>query len=457
MAYTDNVHLMDTALFKGLTCTPEMREVYNEKSQLQAWIDVEAALAKAHAELGMIPQAAADAIVEKADADLIDVQQIIEHGKKTAHTLMGLLTEYRKNLPAEYQTYLHSGATTQDIIDSGTMILAARAHSIIEKQLVELLQVSAELMKKHRDTIMVARSHGNHALPFTFGLKMAGWLDEMGRNLERWRETKERCLVGNMSGAIGSYAAWEDKGLQVQERSCHYMGLGTPKTWWHCQRDRLAELCYNLSLIGGTCSRIAQEVYFSSMTEIGELAEGYTKGIVGSSTMPHKINPIVSEWVFSLSRIVRGNADVMGELMAPLNERDGCSWRAEWLVLPETFSAASAMLAHMHKIIKNLQVNEKRMMDNVNRLKGVLLSEKAMFVISKGMSLADAHQVVHEISMEALDQDRPLLDLLMENEPITAICTRKELETALDPKNYLGQSGNVVDLVYEHISTMIKE
>ena len=457
MAYTDTVHLMDTALFKGLTCTPEMREIYNERSQLQSWIDAEAALAKAQAELGMIPKEAADAIVAKADADLIDVQKIIEHGKKTAHTLMGLLTEYRKNLPEEYQTYLHSGATTQDIIDSGTMLLAARAHAVIEKQLVELLKTANELMLKHRDTVMVARSHGNHALPFTFGLKMAGWLDEMGRNLERWRELKNRCLVGNMSGAIGTYAAWEDKGLSVQERSCHYMGLNTPKTWWHSQRDRLAELCYNLSLIGGTCSRIAQEVYVSSMTEIGELAEGYTKGIVGSSTMPHKINPIVSEWVFSLSRIVRGNADVMGELMAPLNERDGCSWRAEWVVLPEIFSAASAMLAHMHKVISNLQVNEERMMDNVNLLKGVLLSEKAMFVLSKGMPLADAHQVVHEISLEALAQDRPLLDLLLENEKVVAICSRNELEMALDPRNYLGQSGDVVDIIYEHISTLTRD
>ena len=172
--------------------------------------------------------------------------------------------------------------------------------------------------------------------------------------------------------------------------------------------------------------------------------------------MPHKINPILSEWVFSLSRIVRGNADVMGELMAPMNERDGRSWRAEWLVLPETFCAASAMLAHMHNVISNLQVNENRMMDNVNRLKGVLLSEKAMFVLAKEMPLADAHHIVHEISLEALAKDQPLIDLLMENEIVARICTRKELAIALDPQNYLGQSGAVVDLIYEHIGTLIK-
>lgn len=457
MIMSGNVHPTDTALFKGLTCTEEMREIFNEHALLQSWMDVEAALAEAQAELDMIPKGAAKAIREKADAGLIDIEKVKEHGKKTAHTLMGLLTEYRTHLPEEYRTYLHNGATTQDIIDSGTMLTVVLAHSVIEKQLKDLLRVSAELMNKHRDTIMVARSHGNHALPFTFGLKMAGWVDEMSRNLERWQQLKERCLVGNMSGAIGTYAAWGKKGLEVQEKTCKILGLGIPKTWWHNQRDRLAELCYGMSLIAGTSSRIAQEVYVSSMTEIGELAEGYTKGMVGSSTMPHKLNPIVSEWVCSLSKIVRGNADVMAELMAPLNERDGSSWRAEWIKFPETFIMASAMLAHLHKIISNLQVNDKRMMENVNRLKGVLLSENAMFVLSKAMPLAEAHQVVHEISLEALAQDRPLLDLLMENKAVAAICDRDKMAAALNPVNYLGQSGAIVDLVATHIATLIKE
>lgn len=456
MNMSGNVHPTDTALFKGLTCTEEMRAIFNEDALLQSWMDVEAALAEAQADLGMIPAAAAQAIRDKADAGLIDVEKVKEHGKKTAHTLMGLLTEYRTLLPEESRTYLHNGATTQDIIDSGTMLAVQQAHAVIETQLKDLIGISTELMNKHRDTIMVARSHGNHALPFTFGLKMAGWVDEMSRNLERWQQLKKRCLVGNMSGAIGTHAAWGDKGLEVQDKTCKILGLETPTTWWHSQRDRLAELCYGLSLLAGTSSRIAQEVYVSSMTEIGELAEGYTKGMVGSSTMPHKLNPIVSEWVCSLSKIVRGNADVMAELMSPLNERDGSSWRAEWIKLPETFIMASAMLAHMTKIISNLQVNDKRMMDNVNRLKGVLLSENAMFVLSKAMPLADAHHVVHEISLEALAQDRPLLDLLMENETVAGVCEREEMAAALNPENYLGQSGAVVDLVAARVSEMIK-
>lgn len=441
----DVVHLMDAPLFKGLTTTPAMREIFNADAGLQSWLDVEAALAEAQADIGMIPQEAAKAIRAKADYALIDLDRVREHGKETAHTLLGVLREYRRNVGDAHQTWLHYGATTQDILDSGTMLQAARAHEVIDGQLAGLIRETLPLMKKHRDTLMVARSHGNHALPFTFGLKVAGWLDEMDRNLERWRAIRERCLVGSMSGAIGTYAAWGDQGLEVQERTCRHLGLGVPRTWWHSQRDRLAELCNVMALIAGTASRIAQEVYVSSMTEIGELAEPYKKGIVGSSTMPHKINPIVSEWVFSLARIVRGNADVMAELMAPQNERDGCSWRAEWIKLPESFCMTSALLAHLHKVLTGLHVNTDRMSENLNRLKGVLLSERVMFVLSKAMPLGQAHEVIHELSLEALQQDRPLLDVLMEDGRVSAVCSRPEIEDALKPENYVGMTGEVVD------------
>jgi adenylosuccinate lyase len=441
----DVVHLMDAPLFKGLTTTPAMREIFDADAWLQAWLDVEAALAEAQAEIGMVPAASAKAIREKADIRLIDQDKVREHGKETAHTLLGILKEYRRNLGDPHQTWLHYGATTQDIIDSGTMLQVARAHRVIEDQLAGLIRDCLPLLKKHRDTLMVARSHGNHALPFTFGLKVAGWLDEMDRNLDRWQSIKGRCLVGNMSGAIGTYAAWGEQGLDVQRLTCQKLGLGVPRTWWHSQRDRLAELCGVMALIAGTAARIAQEVYVSSMTEIGELAEPYKKGIVGSSTMPHKINPIVSEWVVSLARIVRGNADVMAELMAPQNERDGCSWRAEWIKLPESFCMTSALLAHLHKVLTGLQVNTERMYANLNMLKGVLLSERAMFVLSKAMPLGQAHEVIHELSLAALAQDRPLLEVLMEDERVSAVCSRPEIEDALKPENYIGMSGAVVD------------
>ncbi|MBN2752212.1 MAG: adenylosuccinate lyase [Rhodospirillaceae bacterium] len=441
----DIVHPMDAPLFKGMTSTPDMREIFQADAFVQAWLDVEAALAEAQAEIGMIPAEAAKVIRAKADVRLIDIKKVQEHGKETAHTLLGVLREYRLNIGEPHQTWLHYGATTQDILDSATMLTVARAHVVIERQLDDVIAVLLSLMETHRDTLMVARSHGNHALPFTFGLKVAGWLDEMDRNRDRWRELKARCLVGNMSGAIGTYAAWGEQGVEVQNRTCRILGLGAPRTWWHAQRDRLAEMTNAMSLIAGTSARIAQEIYISCMTEIGELAEAYTKDTIGSSTMPHKLNPIGSEWVRSLASIVRGNADVMAELMTPLNERDGSVWRAEWVKVPETFCLAAAMLAQLHKVLSGLNVNRDRMLENLNQLKGVLLSERVMFVLAKAMPLGVAHEVVHQVSLKALEAKRPMLDLLLADARVSDVCDLTELTEALKPENYTGLSGVVVD------------
>lgn len=450
--FADIVHPMDAPLFKGLTSTPEMREIFRADGFVQAWLDVEAALAEAQAEIGMIPEDAARAIRAKADARLIDIAKVQAHGKQTAHTLLGVLREYRANLGDPHQTWLHYGATTQDIIDSATMLTLARAHAEIERQLDALATVLLDLMRKHRDTLMVARSHGNHALPFTFGLKVAGWLDEHDRNRDRWRELKARCLVGNLSGAIGTFAAWGDQGLEVQARACRILGLGVPRTWWHAQRDRLAELLHGLALIAGTSARIAQEIYVSCMTEIGELNEAYTHDTVGSSTMPHKLNPIGSEWVRSLATIVQGNAAVMDRLMTPLNERDGSVWRAEWVTVPETFCLAGAMLAQLHKVLSGLRVNVGRMRENLDMLKGVLLSERVMFVLARAMPLGDAHEVIHDISIRALEANRPMLDLLLADARVAAACDRAELEAALKPENYTGLSGAIVDALAREVT-----
>jgi len=442
---SDIVHPMDAPLFKGLTTTPEMREIFAADGVVQGWLDVEAALAEAQAEIGMIPEAAAKAIRTHARVAEIDIAKVQESGKKTAHTLMGVLGELRAHVGEPYETWIHYGATTQDIIDSGAMLSFAQAHGAIAAQFDGLIAVLTGLMDKHRDTLMAARSHGNHALPFTFGLKVAGWLDEMDRNRTRWRELRDRCLVGNLSGAIGTFAAWGDQGFEVQARACRIMGLGVPRTWWHAQRDRLAEMLNALALAAGTAERIAQDVWISGMTEIGELAEAYTKGTIGSSTMPHKLNPIGSEWVRATAAVVRGNAATMANLMAPISERDGGVWRAEWVVMPETFCLAGAMLAHLTRVLSGLIVHEGRMRENLDLLKGLILSERVMFVLSKAMPLGQAHEVIHELSLEALENRRPLLDLLLADARVSAVCKADELKEALKPENYTGLSAAVCE------------
>lgn len=449
------VSLMDSPLFQGATVSPRMAEIYNNKAYLQSWLDAEVALARAQARIGMIPTEAADAIAEKADIGLFDLSAVQRHGRETTHTLIGILREFRRLVGEPYQTYIHYGATTQDIIDTGTMLVAARAHKLIDTQISELLLALRPLIADHRETIMVARSHGNHALPMTFSLKAAIWADEICRALVRWRETQSRALVGSMVGAVGTFAAWDGRGIELQRLTCELLGLGDPVVPWAAQRDRLAEIGAEMGLLAGSCARIAQEIYILSMTEIGELAEPYQKGMLGSSTMPHKLNPFATEWVVALSKKLRGNAGVLMDCMTPMGERDGCTWRAEWLTLPESYCNASAMLTHLHKVVAGLQVHADRMRSNLDMLRGLLLSERAMFVLSKAMPLDQAHHVIHEASLEVVRSGRSLIDVLMDTPDVHAVCTRDEFEQALKPENYIGESDAISVEVLNRIGKLV--
>lgn len=449
------VSLMDSPLFQGATVSPRMTVIYNNKAYLQSWLDAEVGLAKAQAKMGMIPQEAADAIAEKADIDLFDLTAVQRHGRETTHTLIGILREFRRLVGEPYQTYIHYGATTQDIIDTGTMLVAKRAHQLIDLQVTELLTALKPLIDDHRDTIMVARSHGNHALPMTFSLKAAIWADELCRALTRWRETEGRAFVGSMVGAVGTFAAWGGRGIELQRLTCEALDLADPIVPWAAQRDRLAEIGGEMGLLAGTCARIAQEIYILSMTEIGELAEPYQKGMLGSSTMPHKLNPFATEWVVALSKKLRGNAGVLLDCMTPMGERDGCTWRAEWLTLPEGYCNASAMLTHLHKVLAGLQVHADRMRSNLDMLRGLLLSERAMFVLNKAMALDEAHHVIHEASLEVMSSGRTLLDVLMDTPSVAAVCSREEIEDALKPENYVGESDAISDEVLSRIGKLL--
>ena len=441
------VHLIDSPLYADRVSTPAMRAVFDAESQYQAWLDVEAALAEAQAEIGMIPRQAAQAIRQAAHLGAFDMDKVKAHGVVTGHALLGIVRELRDRTAGGHGTWAHYGATTQDIIDSGHMLLAARAHKLIDQQLARILRDALPLLEAHRDTLAVARTHGIHALPFTFGFRVASWLEELARNRQRWREAGPRCLVGSICGAVGTYAPWGEKGFEVQDLTCAKLGLASPRMSWQSQRDRVAELGNGLALIAGTSGRIANQIYQMNKTEIGELAEPYTHGLMGSSTMPHKVNPYVSEWLLSVARVVRHNAGVLLECMVGEDERDVNVWRTEWIVVPESYCLTSGVLAHLHTLLGGLQVNADRMRENVDRLGGVLLSERAMFVLQRVMPLGVAHDVVHEAALQAMAQKRPLLDVLLADPKVGGRIARSELAEALKPENYVGLSREVVDRI----------
>jgi adenylosuccinate lyase len=441
------VHLIDSPLLADRVSTPEMRAIFEAESQYQAWLDVEAALAEAQAEVGLIPEAAARAIRTAARFANLDLDRVKEHGRVTGHPLLGVVRELRDKVGEPHGTWAHYGATTQDIIDSGNMLLAQRAHRLIADKLTAILRDGLPLLEKHRDTLAVARTHGLHALPFTFGFKVASWLEEVARNRERWADAGKRCLVGSVCGAVGTYAPWGKLGFEVQDRTCARLGLTAPRMSWQSQRDRVGEMAAVMALIAGTASRIANEIYQMNKTEVGELAEPYRKGLMGSSTMPHKVNPGKCEWLISIARIVRHNAGVMFECMEVEDERDTTMWRTEWVTMPESFCLVAGALEHLHQLIAGLQVNAARMRDNLDMLQGVLLSERVMFVLQRAMPLGHAHDVVHEASLEALARKRPLADVLLENAEVAGRFSRADLEDALRPEAYIGLSAEVVDRI----------
>lgn len=445
------VHLIDSPLYADRVSTVAMRAVFDATSQYQAWLDVEAALAEAQAEIGMIPAPAAAAIRKAARIETFDMEVVKATGEKTGHALLGIVGELRDRTADGHGTWAHYGATTQDIIDSGHMLLAARAHRLIDEQLGAILRDGLPLLERHRSTLAVARTHGIHALPFTFGFRAASWLEELMRNRERWRQAGPRCLVGSICGAVGTYAPWGDKGFAVQDLTCGKLGLEAPRMSWQSQRDRVAELTNMLALICGTAGRIGNQIYQMNKTEIGELAEPYKAGIKGSSTMPHKVNPYVSEWLLTITRIVRHNAGVVLECMEGEDERDVRTWRSEWITVPESFCLTSGALAHLHKLLSGLQVNVDRMQENVDRLGGVLLSERAMFVLQRIMPLGHAHDVVHEAALEAVASKRPLIDILLAHPEVAGRVDAGALTEALKPQSYIGLSVEVVDRIAQDI------
>ena len=448
------VHFMDSIVFGDSVGTVDMRRVFEETSSFQRWLDVEVALAKAQASLGMIPKEAAEIIAAKADVALIDLEAVKASGKRTGHSLLGLLADFRRVIAHDHARYLHFGATTQDIIDTALMLMIRDGYGLVMERLSNIMRIVADLAGKHAQTIMVGRTHGGHALPITFGFKVAIWLSELSRQHERLTMARERILVGNMTGAVGNFASWGKQGFEVQKRTLELLGLGVPETVWHSSRDRIAEMLTLCALLAGTGARIAREVYNLSKTEVGELMEP-SAGKIGSSTMPHKRNPIHSEWIMVLERQIRTNAGLALEVMGQENERDASRWKNEWIAVPESFVYLSGLLNHMTVLLGGITVNESRMLRNTDLLKGMLLSEQVMFLLEKHFSLPVAHEKVYLASMRAFEKETYLIDELMSDPEVEAQCQRADIEKVLNPAGYLGLSAEVAHAVKSRVDRQL--
>lgn len=442
-------HVLDFLILGNNFSTSEMRAVWSEQNRLEKQVDVEVALAKAEGELGMIPADVADEIVKKADASKLSLQQIADEAAKAKHSLMSTINALQKQV-GEAGQFIHYGATTQDIVDTATVLQLKQSFAIVERDTKFIAIELKRLAKQYQYLPMVGRTHGMQALPTTFGFKLAVWLDEFVRHLQRLTEIKQRVLVGNISGAVCTYASMGKFGPLIEARALSSLGLNTPNIGWQAARDRFSEYASVIALISGTLGKIGNEFYNLMRTEINEVEEPFSEGKIGSTTMPHKRNPAALEGLASLTAPLLKSVALIHESMKVEHERDAMSWRAEWIALPEINLYISAQLQTALTILKGLKVNSERMLENLLMQNGLLLSEKVMFEIGKRLGKQTAHHLVYNCAMHAFEQNRAFKDILLDDPLLNKEFTVAELDSWLEPMNYLGTAPEKVQQVINY-------
>lgn len=437
---------IDSQIFGCLFSTDQMRNIFSDHTLVQKWLDTEAALAKAQGEYGVIPAEKAELIVRYAKAELLDLTQIGEHYKSSI-TIVPLLKVFKSVLPDNAGEYVHWGATSQDIVDTGLVLQMKEAHGLLLAQMKHCQQSVLRLIKKHRDTVMCGRTHVIHALPITLGYKLGVWADELGRDIERLEELAGRCFVGQMSGAVGTLASHPQKGLEVQARMMELLGLETPLISWHVARDSQAEFASTLAICAGTIGRIASEILSLQRTEIIELEEPFFMGKVGSSTMPHKRNPQVVENIIALCRSVRSIAPSIVEAMVCENERDWGCLLTEWEALPRACHLFGAAMEKSMDVLEHLIVYPAHMEQNLSRLRGIMMSECVMMHLAPKLGRMTAHDIVYETCMKAYEEEDTMEHALKAEPRVREAFTDEEIASMLDPHNYIGYAPDFVDRV----------
>lgn len=433
----------------------EIKDVFGETSKLQYLLDVEAALARAHAAVGNISKKAADEISKKASVKYVTVTRVNEIERETRHDIMAVTKALSEVCKGDAGKYVHLGATSYDIVDTANALQFASATDLLKSQVRELRVTLVGLAKEYKNTIMAGRTHGQYSIPITFGLKMAVYAMEVDRHLERLHECKSRLLVGKMSGAVGSGAAMGRHALKIQELVMADLKLGTEEAATQIVgRDRYIELLSVLANICSSMEKFATEIRNLQRSELGEVSEAFeAKKQVGSSTMPQKRNPILCEQVCGLARVVRSFIIPAYENAIQWHERDLCNSSSERFILPHSLIMTDWIVFQMNKVFHTLQVYPERMRENLENSKGLPMAEAVMTkLVEKGIGRGDAHELVRICSLKAVSQNKQLLTVLLENPKIVKLLKKKELEEVMNPRNYLGVSDKIVDQVVKKLT-----
>ncbi|NVO16550.1 MAG: 3-carboxy-cis,cis-muconate cycloisomerase [Rhodoplanes sp.] len=438
---------LDSTILRDVFTTAAMRAVFSDEHRLQLTLDIEAALARVQARLGVIPAEAAAEIARHCTADALDLEMLARDTERIGAPVQPVVAQLTALCRDGLGQWTHYGATTQDVMDTASVLQMREAFVLIDADLAAIADALAALAHAHRDTVMAARSQLQHAIPTTFGFKMAGVLAAVLRDRARLTQLMPRVNVGQFGGAVGTLASLGDKGPAVHDALMAELGLGTPEIAWHTARDRIAEAGGFLALVAGTCGKLARDVTLLMQTEVAEATEAAAPGRGSSSTMPQKRNPVSSVMISAAVPVVRQLAGSLYEAMVEDHERASGAWQTEWIVVPEIFCLAAGVLAHTRALAAGLSVDPARMRENLAITKGLVTAEAVAMGLAPTLGRAHAHHLVAEISREVLKTGRPLAELLAGNAEVTRHLDRAAIERLCDPAHYTGAAGEMVDRV----------
>ncbi len=447
--------IIDSSIFQGIFTTDPMRHVWSDENRTAKYVDIERALAVVQGRLGIIPQEAADEIISHCRMDQIDMVRLRQQTERIGYPILGVVTQINQLCRDKLGEFVHWGATTQDITDTATVLQIREALELVDAELVAIAKAMAKLAQAHRLTPIIGRSNLQQAIPVTFGYKMAGLLSAVLRHRERLAQLRTRVLVGEFAGAAGTLASLDVGAMQTQADLCAELGLAQPVIAWHTIRDNIAETGALLGLIGGTLGKLSMDVKLMMQTEVAEVFEPYHHGRGSSSTMPQKRNPIGSCYIHAAISVVRQHSAALMDAMVADHERSTGPWEIEWIVLPEAFCLIAGALKQSRALVEGMEVDAAAMMRNIEMTGGLVMSEAVMMGLGPFIGREYAHDLVYDLCRESLAKKTPLLELLVAHPEIKSHVSRAQLERMLDPANYLGQSGVMVDRVLDQFKQSV--
>lgn len=428
-----------------LFTTPEMTALFSGQAHVRRMLAFEAALARAQARAGLIPDAAANAIATACRAEAFEVTELYREAALAGTPAIPLVRMLTALVDEDTRRYVHWGATSQDVIDTALVLQMRTGIALLIDGLLAIGTACAEHAECHRRTPMAGRTLLQQAAPITFGLKAARWLALVTRQVQHLREVRERNSVIQLGGAVGTLAVLGDDGLRVAALLAEELGLAVPDLPWHAERDRIAELGAALAVVAGSMAKIANDIALLAQTEVGEVSEATAPGKGGSSALPHKQNPVDSMFALTAARLAIGTAPTLLATMLQEHERSVGSWQAEWSAIPALFGHTACAIQHVGNAVSGLVVNPARMRANLDHTHGLSMSEALSTVLTASMGRAEAQRIVTSVAQRAQSAGATLRQAALSDQTILAALSVDEIERALDPDAYLGSTDALID------------